>query len=190
VAWPNAPVATGELITAAQLNQLPIALAKIASAGATLDFTSIPNMWTHLLVVAALQDASGSNSDNLRVQFNGDTGANYQWERLRGIGGSPDASGQGGQTYINCGEVPGKSSGGFSSHFILIANYGLVQRHEAVAFGHTSWDSAVGTSQVSFVMGGLWYPGTPAVINRVTLSPAVGSFVAGSVAMLYGMGQF
>jgi hypothetical protein len=188
--WPLSLVATGDVITAAQLNQLPIALAKISGAGASIDFTSIPSYWTHLLVFASLQGGSGSNSDTLAVQFNGDTTAVYQWQRLRGASSTPDTSGNTAQTFINCGEVPGKSTGGFSSHFIIVPNYALVGRHEAVAYGHTSWDTSIATGQNVWVAGGTWYPGTAQAINRVTLSPAVGSFVAGSVVMLYGMGYF
>jgi hypothetical protein len=182
--WPLVPVATGDIITAAQLNQLPIALAKIQGAGASHDFTSIPSYWTHLLVFASLQSGSGSNSETLCCQFNGDTSNVYQWQRLRGAGSSADTSGNNAQSYINCGEVPGKSSGGFSSHFIIVPNYALVGRHEAVAYGHTSWDTASASGQNIWVAGGTWYPGTNQAISRITLFSAVGSFVAGSVTML------
>jgi hypothetical protein len=190
VPWPATPAATGELITAAQMNQLPIALAKIAASAASLDFTNIPSVWTHLLIVAALQQNSGSNSDDLQVRFNGDGTAKYQWQRLRGTGTTVDAAGQTNQTYINCGEVPGKSTGGFSTHYIIIPNYALAQRHEAVAYGHTSWDVASTGTQIVAVSGGLWFPTTPVAIDRVTLAPSTGTFVTGCVAMLYGMGLF
>jgi hypothetical protein len=188
--WPLVPVATNDIITAAQLNQLPIALAKLSGSAASIDFTGIPAYWTHLLLVASVQGNSGAQTDTLACQFNGDTTAHYQWERHRGSGTSESADGYSGQTFIGLGEVPGGSGGNFSTHFIIIPNYALVATHDAVAFGHTSWTTGTAANQNVWVFGGVWYPTTVAAINRVTLFPGTGSFVTGSIGMLYGMGYF
>lgn len=187
--WPNLEVATGELVTAAQLNQLPIALAKLQGAGASFDFTNIPQFWTHLLIVACLQDGSNNNSDPLKITFNGDTGANYARNRWRGSNSTDNAQ-TAAAAYVDGGEVPGKSSGGFAVNTIWIPNYADVQPHQVTSQGYACWDKATAGAQMAWQNGGLWKPSVDAAITRVTLTPGAGSLVAGSRAMLYGMGAF
>lgn len=187
--WPASMVATGDLITAAQLNQLPIALAKIDTSGGTaIDFTAIPQFWTHLMIVAALQTSSGGTADAIKLTFNGDNSASYNWQRLRGSNTVVDALGAAAATFINAGEIPGKAAGGFGCVTILLQNYALAQPHSICSSGYTCADIASVGSQNSFEYGGVWKPATPAAVNRVTLTSA--AYVAGSVAMLYGMGAF
>jgi hypothetical protein len=171
------------------MNQIPIALDKIEGPGASMSFTSIPQFWTHLKIEACLQTGSGQNSDTLKVTFNGDTGNNYinnRWNGAAGTGNSQNA----GQAYIDSGDVPGKTSGGFSTAIIRIANYALVQPHQIVADGYTCWDVASATAQKTWHNGGTYKPSVAAAITQITLTPGSGSFVAGSVAMLYGEGAF
>lgn len=186
MAWPTTQVATGDLITAAQLNSLPIALAEASGVASSYDFTSIPSYWTHLLIVAMLQTGSGSNSDTLQIVFNNDTTSTlYIWQRLRATDTTVDSGGNSGQNYINGGEVPGKSA--FSHHTIWIPNYAASKKHSVDVTGYAAWGSGTATQYV-FHAGGSWQPSPSAAISRVTLSVAGASFVDGSIATLYGMG--
>jgi hypothetical protein len=190
MAWPATEVATGDLVTAAQLNQLPIALAKVSGAGATLTFTSIPQFWTHLLIVACVQSGSGNNSDPLKVTFNGDAGANYSRLRWRASNGADDFAQNAAANYIDAGECPGKATGGFCSSNIWVQNYTIAQPHQVYASGYACWDVAVSASQILWTNGGTYKPSVAAAITSIALTPGAGSFVADSVAMLYGMGAF
>lgn len=187
--YPLTELATGELVTAAQINQIPIALDKIEGPGASMSFTSIPQFWTHLLIEACLQTGSGQNSDTIKLTFNGDTGNHYninRWNGAAGTGNTQTAS----TAYIDAGDVPGKTTGGFSTAIILIPNYALLQPHQIVAHGYTSWDVTSATAQKTWHNGGTYKPTVAAAITQVTLTPGSGSFVADSVAMLYGQGAF
>jgi hypothetical protein len=187
MAAPTTLFATGDLVTAAQLNSFPIALAEGSGAAASYDFTSIPQVWTHLLFICSLQTGAGAIHDDVKVTFNGDTGAHYYEERGRATGATASAQEQIANAAVRVGSVSGQTNGGFSSTTFWIPNYATVQPHNC----HSNSFSALGTSTGNLRMeqyGGLWKPVADAAINRVTVFPGAGSFVAGSIATLYGLG--
>jgi hypothetical protein len=186
MAWPTTPVATGDLVTAAQLNQLPIALAEASGAGASYDFTSIPAYWTHLLILCSLQTASGANSDTLKVNFNGDIAGNYLRQRDRFSNATIDALGSVSAGSLDMGECPGIATGSFGAYAIWIPNYAAAVKKSVLCIGHMASAIAVGSQYVT-INGGIWH--SASAINRVTIAAAAGSFVAGSIATLYGMGS-
>jgi len=67
-----------------------IATASVGSGGvADVEFTSIPATYTHLqLRVLSRTTRSGQNFNNVALQINSDTGANYNAHLLRGDGSS------------------------------------------------------------------------------------------------------
>lgn len=186
--WPATAVATGDLVTAAQLNQLPIALAEATNAASSYTFSSIPQMWTHLMVVCALQTAAGSQVDDLWVQFNGDTSGVYINQYLRAVDTTVSGDGSNSQTKILAGAVPGAAAGAFSTNILLVANYATATYHSLVALGHGAYANTTGATQRIGVAGGSWIPASPVAITSITLTPAAGAFVDGSIATLYGLG--
>jgi hypothetical protein len=179
--WPASLVATGDLISATQLNQLPIALAEASGASASYTFSSIPTMWTHLLIVWQGGTASGNTGDDLLLRFNGDTNPNYNSERLRGEATTTSASSLGNQTSGRCGSIEGGSDVR-SSGIIVIPQYGVAQRHTWLALSQIQ--STINRVEI---IGGLYVPAV-AAITSILLLPAAGNFLAGSIATLYGMG--
>jgi hypothetical protein len=67
----------------------PIATTTLSSAASTFTFSSIPNIYTDLIVVVSPQQVSGA--DNMRIQFNGDTGSNYNTLLIRSGSTGQDA---------------------------------------------------------------------------------------------------
>ena len=63
---------------------IPIATQTLGSASSSITFSSIPNTYTDLRLVVS--NAITSAGDNLAIQINGDTGANYSLTNLRGQG--------------------------------------------------------------------------------------------------------
>ena len=63
---------------------VPIATQTLASAAASVTFSSIPGTYTDLVIVCnAIRTTS---LDNIGVRFNSDTGSNYSWTILKGTG--------------------------------------------------------------------------------------------------------
>jgi hypothetical protein len=181
MAWPTTTVTTGDLITATQLNQLPIALAVGAGAAASYDFQNIPAFWTHLMIVFAGGTASGNASDLVRIRFNNDSAANYTRQYVLGSGATASALGETNQSTSTIGRVTGNSEIRGSAQ-IVIPNYATSLRHPFIAQAFAD----VGGTLYAYTLGGLWIQTSP--ITRVTILPDAGSFVAGSIATLYGMG--
>src|SRR4051794_12042658 len=89
MAWPTTAVVTGDLITAAQLNLLPIRLADsgvLGSDQASIDFTSIPGVFTHLLVVIYARTDQAGAADSICVRMNNDSTGNYLSETIYAFG--------------------------------------------------------------------------------------------------------
>lgn len=168
---------------------LKIADQVLAASAASVTFSSIPQTYRHLEISwTARSDAAGNNVDVLG-QFNGDTGANYDYEHLYLNGASPAAltGAEGiGATATRLGEftAAGPSAGQAGVGRIAIPNYA----------GSAFWKNAdysssfrIGTATGQFfknVGAGFWR--STAAITSIKLFPSVGNFIAGSVFSLYG----
>ena len=65
-----------------------IAIVTVGAGGASsIEFTSIPNTYSNLLVVLSVRTSkAGSYTGSFGMQFNGDTGSNYTNRDLYGTG--------------------------------------------------------------------------------------------------------
>ena len=68
---------------------VPLATVTLASADASITFSSIPATYRDLILVVA---GTRTGNNNLLMRFNGDSGTNYSWVYARG-NGSAGASG-------------------------------------------------------------------------------------------------
>ncbi len=175
-------------MTAAQINQLPVSLAVASDAAASYTFSGVPQAWTHLMIVASLQTAAGSQVDDLYVQFNGDTAGHYINQYLRAIDTTVSGDGTHATSQILAGAVPGASAGAFSTNILFVANYTTALNHSLISIAHGAFGNAAATNQRIGLNGGSWIPTSPAAITDITLTPSAGAFVDGSIATLYGLG--
>lgn len=180
----------GQRILSSYINSLGgilISTQKPVSAS-PVTFSSIPATYTHLQLKWHCRTTSGNTSDNVTMQVNGDTGANYDWQIFTGTNTTAASTPGIGQTAILCGTaVGGTGTAGFFSNGELD-----IQGWSQAASGHTltvngkwyaCWSGTAATSQVG-TMGGLWVPsGVP---TSLSLQPAAGTFASGSVFSLYG----
>ena len=90
-----------------------IATVTVGSGGAAnVEFTSIPGTYTHLQIRGIAKDDNTGSLDNLQMQFNSDTAANYKSHFLYGTG-SVAAAGVGGSDSVM---LAARVTGGNSSY--------------------------------------------------------------------------
>lgn len=158
-----------------------------ASAG-NVTFSSIPAGFTDLIVIVNGRCSKAAANDDLYVQLNADTGANYDLETMLTNNATFNGSNAIAQTQWNLGWLPGTSatSGISASTEILIPNYSgtTFQKTMRTHSGLNQTNVATGM-YVKEVHG--WYRSTSAV-SSVKVYPATSNFIDGSVVALYGRG--
>jgi hypothetical protein len=160
------------------------------SAAASLTVASIPDTFSHLMVIfQGRGDASGGNPwRELFLQFNGDTGANYDWEDWH-IFDSGSAGVQGvAQTRLKFGSTM-PSAGASASRAIqaqgFVANYAGATFFKTCNSQMFSSYSTGGFTQGVGNFGGVWR--NTGAVSQITMLPENGNFVAGSGMWVYGI---
>ena len=153
----------------------------LGTAAASIEFTSIPQTFTDLVLLISTRN--DNTNFTLNVYFNTDTtGANYSVRRLTGNGTSA-----GSETFTGAFFAYGNSSAAtantFGSSALYIPNY-TSSSTKSVSSDSVQENNATLAEQ--YLSAGLW-TGT-AAINRILIQPAVApNFVAGSTNSLYGI---
>jgi len=148
-----------------------------AGGAASIDFTSIPQTATDLLVVISGKDTGGNLNAFLR--FNSDTASNYKWLRLRGNGATASSGSSASATYVNIVGLPDATST-FGSIAAYIPNYTASTAKSVSAEGVTE---ANATTAYADLVAGSW-SGT-AAITSVNLVTQGGTWSQYSTASLY-----
>lgn len=156
------------------------------SSVATIDFSSIPDTYTHLRLYIIARGTNAS-AQLMNVRFNNDSGANYGMGRGQRSGPSAwAADGVASGTAANVGTAAGSgaAAGDAMVHFVDIPFYaGTTWNKVTLAMrGGGLFSSQPGIG----VVGGVW--NSTAAINRITLLLAANNFDIGSVVYLYGIG--
>ena len=153
----------------------PIATTTLGSAQATVTFSSISGSYTDLILVMSVKNSLGSYYDNL-LQFNGDTGSNYSWTRLRGNGTTADSTRGSNQTSIQVGW----GGADYVPNIVQIQNYSNATTYKSVL----SRQNDAAANVAAYV--GLWR--NTAAINQITINAYSGSNLSsGSTFTLYGI---
>jgi hypothetical protein len=163
---------------------------------ASVAWSSIPQSYSNLLIVASGRLAESTvQSDDVTVQFNGDSGADYSY--LTDLTSNPAGTMTGpsaGSAYAT--STPpifrllasqGGSAADAGGGFAIIPNY-AGSSFTKPFFGI----SGGGNGTTSFVdlrvRTGCWCPSSQAGISAITLTAPAGGFVANSFFGLYGFG--
>jgi hypothetical protein len=161
----------------------PIATQTLGSNVTSITFSSIPSIYTDLILISSCAVTGGANSVYLR--FNGDTTSNYSWTYAYGDGTSA-ASGRGSNAAYGIGAyfvTPSATLGG-SINILNVMNYANT----------TTNKTAIGRSNAN----GSTYPGAETLVNLWRSTAAISSiallfntagpeFVSGSTFTLYGI---
>ena len=155
------------------------------ATAASIDFTSIPNTWTDLLVKFSLRSDADTGYAYVRVG-NGsiDTGSNYKWLRLTGDTAAGSASSASATfTQIAAGTTNSTyTASTFSNAEIYIPNY-TSSAAKSISVDAVNETNATGAFRA--LIAGYW-SGTSAITN-LSLYSNSGSLVQYSTASLYGI---
>lgn len=144
----------------------------LGSAAATVTFSSIPQTYTDLVLIAS---SAGSADVDIYGRLNGDTGSNYSGTRVYGNGSVAGSDRESSQTRMQLG----LSRSAQTTNILQINNYSNTTTYKTVFNRSTE----AGYSTIAWVC--LWR--STAAISTVLLYPASGNFNTGSTFTLYGI---
>lgn len=163
-----------------------IASQTLASAAASIDFTSIPGTFDDLLLVCSLRGSrTDITFDQQRIRLNGDTGSNYSTRFLYGNGStavsSADASNSAG-LYVGYHPSSTATANTFGNSEVYIPNYaGSTNKTANITAIHETNASTA----YAWVSADIW--ASASAITSMSIYTGSGNLVAGSSAYLYGI---
>jgi hypothetical protein len=162
-----------------------IATVTVGSPVSTITFSSIPSTYTHLQVRAIFRGTTGGSSTNdLKMQFNSDTGSNYSQHYLGGGGSSTYAGGAANVTYIPAIGIlqDGNTASVYQASIIDLLEYANTN-----TFKTTRTLNGYDTNGSGEILLGSGNWRSTTAINRIDFAPSSGSFKQYSSFALYGI---
>jgi hypothetical protein len=155
-----------------------ISTTTLASAASTVTFSSIPSIYTDLIVIVSPQQTTGA--DNMRIQFNGDTSSNYNNILIRSGTSGQDTFSAYSQTSIQTDSFSYPPTSNFGAKIIQIQGYADTNVQKSVIVRSNSQNGFGGVEFGS----GLWNSTT--TINSIRLFCTI-NYSIGSTFSLYGI---
>lgn len=157
----------------------------VGSGGsATIDFTSIPDTYTHLQIRAIAKTAAAG--DGIRVRLNNDSGSNYAYHLIYGTGSSAATAAGTSQTIAPIGDATysGTNANIFSVNVIDILDYANTNKYKTIR-GLAGYDLN-GSGEVRF-SSALWM--STSAVNQITFYNAggTGDYQQYTTFALYGI---
>jgi hypothetical protein len=165
---------------------IPIATVTLSSQATNIDFTNIPQNYTHLQVRGVGNVIhTGLDYGDLSVNFNGDTGTNYTWTRMRGNSTNVGTDLQ--TTYASARAVymclTTSASSFYGSTIIDLLDYSNASKYKTMySIGGTDFNasgSGIGST------ASIWANTNP--ITSIRFSSSNGDFRANTTLALYGI---
>jgi hypothetical protein len=182
--------ATGDIVTAAEFKKSAGAIfdSTLGASAASIDVTGISNTYAHLMISIYSRGDTAAISTDVMMRFNGDTAANYDWQRAMGIAAATSAFETFAQTTMAVGFCPGSTAGAnlFASQEVFIPNYAGSTNNKQHVSIHSMKAGTASTNLSVGIWGGSWR--SNAAINQVTLLPQAGNFVAGTRVTVHALG--
>jgi hypothetical protein len=155
----------------------------LGASAASIEFTSIPQDGTDLLLVYSLRDTSVSGSstaNGVDAKINGTT-SNFSFRRLLGNGSAVSSATGDFEAGFGITNNSSGTSNTFSSGAIYFPNY---SGSTPKSYSLDAVNENNGTSALIAILAGLW--NDTSAITSITISPNGGnSFVSGTTASLY-----
>jgi hypothetical protein len=154
----------------------------LGTAQASIEFTSIPQDGTDLLILTSLRDNLANPTSSAKLQFNASAATNYSLRRLRGTGSAAASDSFASQSSIGGNHINGATSTAdtFASGMIYITNYSQTVA-KSVSIDATAENNATATALG--INAGLW--SLTAAITSIQITPEGTSFAVGSTISLY-----
>jgi hypothetical protein len=154
--------------------------ATVGTAVATIDFTSIPQDATDLMIVLSGRTATGTNNVDAIIQFN-DVTTGYNNRILQGDGSSVSSQ-NAANARIGTLPAPNLTANTFGSNYIYVPNY-TGSANKAYSSNNAIENNATAYG-FNEIIAGLW--SNTAAITKITfLIPPSVNFAVGSSASLY-----
>lgn len=157
----------------------------LLSDSASVTFSSISAQYNHLLLICYGRHTQAVNDGYIYVQFNGDTGNNYDFEQLDGAGSSTGAALSRATNMIRIGDFPGSTTGNastFGQTDVLISNYATTTFFKSTRACGGNLDTT-NSGSLAGIWTGQWR--NTAAINSIVVLPPASNFLTGSIFMLY-----
>jgi hypothetical protein len=156
----------------------------LTSSASSVTFSSLGDYATdyqHLQIRAAARyGVAGSFYDNMRLQFNADTGSNYAWHRLRGNGSTVTSAASSSQSNILVGYYA--TSGSTAPNVIDILDPFETSKNTTL---RSLAGAAETTDKIISLNSGLWM--NTNALTEIKLFTSSGEFQSNSRFSLYGL---
>lgn len=149
----------------------------VGTATPTVEFTSIPQTFTDLVLVVNAIPASGPNIGLMRI--NGDTGANYSMTGMRGNGSTAVSYRQNGVTNLWFDYAGDTIANTITNSIIHFFNYAVTTMQK------TNLVRQNNASDTTEIMAQKW--ASTSAITSISLYWSTGNFAVGSSFTLYGI---
>lgn len=159
----------------------------LGAAAASISIPSIPQTYAHLKLMGLLRGDAAALHNDLRIQFSGDTGANYDAQNSQAFSTSVSAAANLTQTAMVFGNavVAGTATAGrFTALDLTIPHYTSVIGTKTLI--GTLLRSQTVADMVLYGIAGTWRTAN-APVTSLLASLSAGNFVAGSRLTLYGL---
>ena len=158
-----------------------ISTVTVGSGGAsTVTFSSIPATYTHL-VIRSMVSASAATTD-IKMNFNGDTAANYSQHSLYGTGTSAGVAASASSSYALAG-ITSATSANVAANITDVLDYANTSKNKTIRTLAGSDNN--GSGGYIFFESSAWYNTT--AITSIVLTPFTGTFSQYSSFALYGI---
>jgi hypothetical protein len=166
---------------------IPLEQKVITSAVAGFSMSSIPSLFSHLLIEAYARSDDPAPLDSATIGFNSDVGANYVYSEVRGQNGAvTHLSGNGRFAFDSVTAATGVANY-FDGCTIRIQNYSNTTNYKvANIVGGAAGSAVTSASGLLSFSGSVWWANT-AAINSVEFAMVNGNFDVGCVFSLYGI---
>lgn len=152
----------------------------LAAATATVSFTGIAQTYRDLIVVGQARSTKAATTDEVLIQYNGDTAAHYDFERENRFGTATTFN----TTFIDAASIPGSTGpANVADDFeAIVGNYAATVFHKMTRVYSENMTSV--SQFFRQITSGRWQ--STAAVNRIDLLCQGGNFVVGSTFSLYG----
>lgn len=149
----------------------------LGASAATISLANIPQTYRDLRLVMQTRGDTAATNFEVRMQFNGDTGANY----TRTLWDSPSTGLADTQAFFGIATLAGATASANQAGSVMTT----IPNYTATTFFKDVFSSAREVSLIrESANGGTW--SSLAAINSILLFPSAGNFVAGTTVRLYG----
>ncbi len=167
-----------------------IAHTELGSDAMSVEFTSIPGTYRHLLLKGSTRSArTNARYDGSSLTFNDDTGSNYSYTALFGSGGVPAGTEDLGRPNFNYAFdalAQSSASNGFSAGELWILDYASTDKFTGMIGGVSATNSALDASDYEqTLVHGHWK--STAAVTKIKVKSGLGDFKQYTTFTLYGL---